>query len=462
MFRLQALGLSLVLAFAAVPARSQELPISSGDQLNVLVAGETELSRTYIVDQDGNITLAALIGKVTVKDMTPAQVRDDLTKKLAKYIKGPQVSVEFKERAQIKVGFTGAVGKPGTVSLPKGQRLLDGLAQAEGIKPDADQKNVRLQRRGEAEPRLLDLSRVLEKDASLNVELKDGDAVYVPPQPVYRIQVLGAVNKPDLFIRKEKMRLLDAILASSGFTEDANRRAVELLRRGKDTPEVYNLETVLQGAASNPLVDDGDTITVPAFRKIAVKVYGSVAKPGQVLVREGTTVQAAVTEAGGFAPDANKASVNLSGLGGETRSLNLYDVDSQDGAVVLTDGAEVRVSPLQRFAVTGGVAKPDIYPLPADGKSKVYLTDALAMAGGPIDRAKKQHLYLFRKDPKTGKPTTTDINYETFLHKKDERLNVEIAANDIIFLDAEPEGREKRGSVFERVAPFLLRIPFGF
>src|SRR5262249_21181353 len=108
---------------SARAAQSQVLPVSSGDRLDVVVAGEGQLSRVYTVDQDGNIFLD-LIGKVAVKDLTLAQVRDALMKGLSKFIKAPQVSVEFKERAQITVGFTGDVGKPGPVMLPKGKHLL--------------------------------------------------------------------------------------------------------------------------------------------------------------------------------------------------------------------------------------------------------------------------------------------------------------------------------------------------
>jgi protein involved in polysaccharide export with SLBB domain len=370
------------------------------------------------------------------------------------------VTVEFEERAQITVGFTGMLNKPGSLKLPRGKRLLDGLALAEGVKIDADLQKVRFQRRDDPAPKILDLSRVLESDATLNLELRDGDSVYVPPLPTYTIQVLGAVNKPDLLVRKEKIRLLDAVLAASGFTEDANRKAVELLRRGTTVPEIFNLEGVLSGKDANPLLGDGDTVTVPAFRRISVKVFGSVAKPGQLLVREGTTVQAAITDAGGFNPDANRAAVTVKSVGGEARAFNLVDVNSPDARFALPEGAEVLVPQLDRFAVTGGVAKPDVFPLPADGKSKVYLSDALGLAGGPIDRAKKKKVYIIHKDPATGAPVVQEVNYAAYLTKKDPRFNPEIRANDVVFIDAEPDRGEKR-SILDHVAPFLRVLTFG-
>jgi len=444
---------------AARASQSQVvLPISSGDRLDVVVAGEGPLSRVYTVDQDGNIFLD-LVGKVPVKDQTLAQVRDALIKKLSQFIKAPQVSVEFKERAQITVGFTGDVGKPGPVMLPKGKRLLDGLAQAEGLKLTADSHNVRFQRRDEPTPRILDLSKVLDKDASQNIELLDGDSIFVPALPMYNIEVRGAVNKPEVLLRKEKLRLLDAILAAGGFTDDANRRAVELIRKGSTEPQVFNFDDVLTGKDGNPVLEDGDSITVPAFKKITVKVQGSVAKPGTLVVREGTTVQALIADAGGFLPDGNKTDVTLKAIAASPRKLSLPEVNSPDAAVLVPDGAEVTVGQLHRYAVIGsGVAKPEVYPIPEDGKTQFQLTDALTLAGGPIDRAKKRKFYLMRKDPATGKSVVQPLNYDAILQNKAE--NPVIRPYDVIFVDADPENKPRQ-SILEKITGVLGAFSFG-
>jgi len=454
---LYALSLSLTLALAAGPALSQVLPITSGDRLDVVVSGEGQLSRVYTVDQDGNIFLD-LIGKVPVKDRMPSQVRDEIAKRLGQFIKAPQVSVDFRERAQVTVGFTGEVGKPGNYLLMKGKRLLDGLAQAEGLRMTADSHNVRFQRRGEAAPKILDLSRVLEKDASLNVELLDGDTLYVPALPIYNIQVLGAVNKPDMLVRKEKLRLVDAILAAGGFTEEANRRSVELLRKGTPEAEIFNLDSLLAGKDGNPLLEDGDIVRVPAFRKVSVKVYGSVAKPGVYQVREGATLEMVINDAGGFQPDANKTAITLKELAGPVRKLSVPEVNSPDASIVVPDGAEVTVAPLLRFAITGsGVPKPEIYPLPDDGKTKFTFLTALTLAGGPIDRAKKKHIYLIRRGA-DGSPDPQEIDFEKVLKKKAE--DPVIMPNDVIFVDADPDNKQKQ-TLGEKIAPWLRLLPFG-
>jgi polysaccharide biosynthesis/export protein len=441
--RLQALLLLTGFLLLAGLVRAEELPIAPGDRLNVVVAGEADLSRVYTVDLDGNIFIA-MIGKVPVKGMFPAQVREDLTKRLSRIIRDPQVSVDFMERAQITVGFTGMVGMSGRVTLKKGSRLLEGLAQAQGLTPElADARSVRLTRRGEATARILDLTRIAE-DASLNVELQDGDDVYIPRIPMHLVRVLGAVNKPGEILRKERLTLLDAVLAAGGITADADRRQVQVMRKGALDPAAVNLDDVLTGKA-NVLLEDGDVVTIPATPKILVKVFGNVTRPGEIQMRAGSTILEAITAMGGFTMEADKTAVMLTDPNGEARRANLEQVNSPDGAVALTDGSAVYVplaTPL-RFAVSGGVATPGLFPMPVN-KQKLFLTDAIAQAGGLVERAEKKRVLVIRKNPNGGEPLRTQIDYDAYVKGKNPGANVEIASGDVVYVDVKPTPGTKR------------------
>lgn len=457
MRKLALLTLPLLLLAVSLPA--QELPVSPGDRLVVTVAEEKELTGTYTVDQEGAIVLA-LINKVPVAGKSLPQVRDELTRRLAEFVRDPQVRVEFGERAQLTIGFTGMVQKPGSVRLPQGSRLLDGLALTGGlVVPGADDEHVRLQRRGEPAPRILDLRR-LSKDAALNLELKDGDQIHVPPIPMNVVRVLGAVNKPGEFARKETIPLLDAIGLAGGLAENSDRRRLHVLRKGASEPDKVSLDDVLSGKA-NVLLQDGDTVTILAIPQVTVKVFGQVAKPGQREMKEGTTVLEAITEAGGFAMDADKAAVFVMLPGDEVRKVNLAKLDSPDGGLALPSGARVFVpeqAPL-RYAVAGGVHEPGVFPFPQGGTQKIYLSDALAQGKGPIDRAKKKTIALVRRSPNGGQPMVQQINFEAYLKKKDPSANPEILPGDVVYVDAEPDG-EKKPSLLERVLGIASRFIF--
>lgn len=450
MFTIRAFVVVLSLLLV-VPALAEELPISTGDRLNLMVVGEADLSRTYTVDQDGDIVVP-LIGKVAVLGLTPAQARAELTKRLAKFVRDPQVSVEFMERAQITVGFTGAVTKPGPVTLKKGSRLLDGLAQAEGLAMDADPQQVTIQSRGGGQARALDLRKLLQGDVSLNVELKDGDAVYVPRIAMNAVRVLGAVRKPGEFKKQETVPLLEAILTAGGLTPDADRRKVQIVRKGAAEPEWYNLDDVLSGRVTNVVLKDGDVVTVQAIPRVAVKVFGHVTKPGESEMKAGTTVLEAITAAGGFAMDADRKAVLLTSATGEVRRLDLDEVNSPDGSIVLEPGARVFVpkAALLRYAVAGGVNEPGLYPLPPDG-SKIFLTDALAQAGGLVERAKKKNIVVVRKNPAGGEPVLHQVDFQKLLdpRKRDPKANMEILATDVVIVDVEPEENGRKPKPLE-------------
>lgn len=465
-FSIIALSLSLAVPCLG-PARAEELPAQSGDRLNVVVQGEMDLTRAYVVDQDGNITVN-LLGKVPVKGKSPAQVRDELTTRLSKYVKNPQVSVDWAERAQISVNVTGAVKKAGAGSLKKGSRVLDAIALAEGVLPEADTQKVRLQRRNEPSARMLDLKKLLGGDASLNVELQDGDALTVPAMPVSIVRVFGAVRKPGDVKGEEQLTLSQAIEGVGDVTGEADKKKVQILRKGATSPEMIDFDDVRAGKSANPILRDGDTVTVPEYPKVQINVQGYVAKGGAGELRSGSTVLDAITAAGGFAPDADKMQVAVTDPDGQKRVLNLDKVTNTDCLYRLSQGAQVYVPqlPLRKYAVGGGVVEPGTFSFPADPAQKIYLTDALAAAKGPVVRARKKTIAIVRKDA-SGQPQPIVVNLDAFLNKKSKPDkgggvvgNPELQVGDVVVVDVEPDPREKRPSLLERVLSVASNFAF--
>ncbi len=464
-FSIIALSLSVSLPLAG-GARAEELPAQSGDRLTVTVQGEADLSHAYVVDVDGNITVN-LIGKVPVRGKLPAQVRDELTRRLARYVRDPQVTVDWAERAQIAVNITGAVKKPGAGHLTKGSHVLDALALAEGISPEADTQKVRIQRRGETSARMLDLKKLLLGDASVNLELQDGDSLTVPAIPVSIVRVFGAVKKPGDVKGGEQVTLSEAIEGGGDLTPDADKSKVQILRKNAPAAEVINYEDVASGRVPNPILKDGDTVTVPQYPRVQVNVVGYVVKGGPGELRAGSTVLDAITAAGGFAPEADKMQVTVTEAGGVKRLLNLDKTSNPDCQYRLSHGATVNVPqlPLRRFAVGGGVNSPGTFPFPADPSQKVYLTDALAAANGPVVRAKKKTIAIVRRDA-SGKPVPIVVNLEAYLSKKtksDKNAiidNPEIHVNDVVVVDVEPDPRERRPGLLERVLSVASNFAF--
>jgi len=126
--------LLLTIALALSPltvSYSQTYVIGPGDVLAIGVWGFENLSAEVEVLPDGTVALP-LIGIVRVAGLNLAQVREELTKRYAAFIKNPQVTVIVKKRGTISVAVVGEVVNPGAVALPRGARVLDAIASAGG------------------------------------------------------------------------------------------------------------------------------------------------------------------------------------------------------------------------------------------------------------------------------------------------------------------------------------------
>lgn len=197
-----------------------------------------------------------------------------------------------------RVQVRGAVQKQGVYYRADNMRVQDLLLQAGGVLPNAYVERAFLQRRnpdGSYGPLLaIDLRKAMLNDPEHNVMLQDRDMlmVYTREQaqftPENVVTIDGAVQSPGTYPRAENMRLADLIrLAGGPLPEAAERVEIAKSRKPIGTPPIeVRLNEALQGIeASNPLLEDGDVVTVRArgdFRLKPLTVYlrGAVKEPG--------------------------------------------------------------------------------------------------------------------------------------------------------------------------------------
>lgn len=81
----------------------------------------------------------------------------------------------------------------------------------------------------------------------------------------------------------------------------------------------------------------------------------------------------------------------------------------------------------KKFNILGEVSKPGSYPI----SQASTIVDAIALAGGLRDFAKKSGIYVLRKSH-DGRETKVSFNYKEFLKGKNPGQNISIEANDTI------------------------------
>jgi len=114
-------------------------PVGPGDLIYISVTGSPELSRSSRVTQDGKLMLPLLSSGVPVEGLTPAKIAQAVSQALVKekVLVDPIVSTEVLDYRSRRISVVGAVRMPGNYQAVGEMRLLDALARAQGLMPDA-------------------------------------------------------------------------------------------------------------------------------------------------------------------------------------------------------------------------------------------------------------------------------------------------------------------------------------
>lgn len=83
----------------------------------------------------------------------------------------------------------------------------------------------------------------------------------------------------------------------------------------------------------------------------------------------------------------------------------------------------------RKFNILGEISKPGSFPLTAS----TTIMDAIAIAGGFRDFAKKTGVYILRKGP-DGRETRLNFNYKSFIKGKNSDQNIRLEPNDTIIV----------------------------
>jgi polysaccharide export outer membrane protein len=259
-------GFSQALAQAA---HDPDYQIRPGDELNVIVYGESNLTQTVKVLPGGAIVVP-LAGQIIVGGMTPTQAGRAVGKAFSSFLKRPNVTVAVSQEAPVEVLVLGNVKSPGRYQLQPQSRLTDALAAAGGLGPtDGDLPTARLETPGKP-IRETSLQRLLrEGDVSLNVPIGDETTVYVPSPLTLDVQVLGAVEHPGDVTLHEGDRLSRAIAragTSPNVSADLNHVTVRRMKpNGQPQTTTVNMYEALHGGdvAKDPVLQKGDLVYVP-------------------------------------------------------------------------------------------------------------------------------------------------------------------------------------------------------
>ena len=174
------------LSEAGAPVGAPRYVIGPLDQVQIFVAGVSELSATVPVQPDGRIS-TPLVEDIEAAGKTPSQLARDIEIALRPYVQEPDVSVivqQFADTSAYTVRVMGAVKKPMSVPYRPNMTVLDAMVAADGLDEFAAGNRavlIRGQQDGGQEVYQLRLKDLLnEADLSANAPVLPGDVIMVP------------------------------------------------------------------------------------------------------------------------------------------------------------------------------------------------------------------------------------------------------------------------------------------
>ena len=289
-------------------ATPQNYVIGPGDHLGISVYGATETDISQVVTPDGTVYVRG-IGPITVQGLTIEQAQVKLKKELTKIFGGladgsTMLKLTLNDIRSIQINVMGEVYMPGTFTLPSLATVFHALYAAGGITDTGTIRKVQVVRDNRIVGEVDLYTFLTSGDKSGDIALQDGDVILVAPYTSL-VSIPEGVKRPMRYEILPDETLAQAIDYAGGFTNDAFRTAVNVMRQDDMGLKVFN---VPEAEFDSFQLADGDRIVIgQRYQRAAnkVEIEGAVYNAGTYAIDDQVkTVLELINVAGGLREDA--------------------------------------------------------------------------------------------------------------------------------------------------------------
>ena len=396
--------------------------LGPGDQIVIDIYGASQQTMVHTISPEGTITIGGY-GPVYLSGLTVEAAQKKLRGTIGSRYQSSNLHVTVGNTRTIQIDVLGEVRTPGTYRLSAFANVLYAVYRAGGTSSLGTLRDIKVYRNGEVVTEIDLYDYILNGRLSGNINLQDNDIIMVG---LYKslVGITGNVRRPMFYEMREDETLATLIEYAGGFTGDANRKTVRLVRQTGERYQVFNIE---EDDLDRFYLEDGDAVTVDGMinrYENVVEIKGAVFRPGQFrLDANVASVRDLIEAAEGLTEDAFTNRAVLHRLK-EDRSLLTIPVDVQgimDGTVadIPLQNEDVLFIPTQQdlrverfFTITGEVMSPGTYEY-ADNTT---IEDLIVMAGGLTDMASTGKVDVSRRirDPKSTKKSNKIAESFTF------------------------------------------------
>lgn len=205
----------------------------------------TDAGSGMLVDESGSLFFP-YVGNLRVGGMTVSQVREELTKQLAKVLQKPQVDVKVIAYRSQKIYVGGEVRNPAVYTVTDVPfTLTEAINRAGGFLPTADDSRIQLTR-GNKTWRLNFQALLASGNRIGQILLKDGDSLQIPNNQEEPVYLMGELVRPGTFpLLHGNLSLAQAISQAGGIIgASADARSIYVIRQGggANAVDVFHLD----------------------------------------------------------------------------------------------------------------------------------------------------------------------------------------------------------------------------
>lgn len=282
--------------------------VSAGDRIQVRLWGAFEFEQLLTVDPQGNIFIPN-VGPVPVQGVRNQELQRVLEGAVAKAFRQNVSSYASLAAAQpVRIFVGGNVARPGLYAGTSMDSLLHYLDQAGGIDPERGSFLQIEVKRGPQLRTTVNLYDFLLKGLMPQVQLADGDVIFVAPrQHTVKVSGLASSAKRFEFSRAANPNVMDVATLAKPLAEATHMRIT------RNTGTLRNMESYPIENALKVAVSHGDEVEFIADKKpgtITVRVEGEHGNPQEYVLPYGSRLSAllAKVEPG---PDADTGSIQF-------------------------------------------------------------------------------------------------------------------------------------------------------
>ncbi|MDE6689804.1 MAG: SLBB domain-containing protein, partial [Prevotella sp.] len=401
-------------------ATPRDYRLGPGDVVIVDIYGASQESQTLTVSPDGDINIDGF-GPIQVNGLTVAQANSLLRSQLGARYSSSQIRLTVGQTKTIIVNVMGEVKAPGTYTLSAFSTVFNALYMAGGITDIGTLRNIKVYRDNRLISTVDVYNYILNGQATGNVRLTDNDVIIVGSYDCL-VNITGKVKRPMFYEMKTDESLHSLLKYAGGFTGDAYKKSVRVIRKAGAQYSVHTINEFDLGAFH---MADGDSVNVDSVVKRysnMVEVKGAVFRPGMYELGSNiTTVRSLIEAAEGVTEDAFTAHAIMHRMKAD-RSLEMKAVDiagilegrvadiplRNEDVLFIPSQEEVRMK--QTLTIHGEVQNPGIYKY-ADNET---VEDFIMQAGGLTETAAAVNVLVSRRVFNPKATTKDSITAQSF------------------------------------------------